>query len=442
MPDDEQHPKRDQADKPEEKAADKRQETEKKDEGDKFRPDAIAARIEAIGEEDEADRIARQEEQKLLERKKGKKGGGKKGLESAASKRLAKIGEAKVKRPGALGTADVTPDADPLLERLARAGKWIREHRQTFGGLVAIGLLGAGGLFGWYYWQGKHEAEASAMLAQAIADGHGRVSDKDDDDDGTSKREGMYPTFKSASDRTAAALAKYRDVEAKYPGTGAAILARLSEGGLLLDTGDAKGALAAYGDVKASPLAQADVEVRGRAIEGTGFADELLARTDAGNKDKHLDEALSAYKDLEALDMKGFKELGQYHEARVQQAKGDKAKAIELLKGVHEKVSDVGETHPFSYLEFVVEDRLRELDPTALPAKSAMPRGPAGGAGAGPDGIDTSDPKIQELLKKFQEQMQQSGGGTPAIPGGGGGGGGTPGAPGMPPPLPPPSPPK
>jgi hypothetical protein len=428
MPDDEQQPKRDEAEA--QKAADQ---PEQKEEGDKFRPEAIAARIEAIGEEDEADRIARQEEQKLLERKKGKKGG-KKGLESAASKRLAKIGEAKVKRPGALGTADVTSDADPLLERAARAGKWIQEHRQTFGALVAVGLLGAGGLFGWMYWQGKHQAEASAMLAQAIADEHGRVSDKDDDEEDTSKHQGMYPTFKSASDRTAAALTKYRDVEAKYPGTGAAILARLSEGGLLLDQGDAKGALAAYSDVKASPLAQADVEVRGRAVEGTGFADELLATTDAGNKDKHLDDALAAYKELEAIDMKGFKELGQYHEARVQQAKGDKAKAIELLKAVHEKVSDLGETHPFSYLEFVVEDRLRELDPSALPPKSAMPHGPPGGAGgaggAGPGGLDTSDPKIQELLKKLQQQMQQGGGAPP----------GAPGAPGTPPP--PPSPPQ
>jgi hypothetical protein len=129
--------------------------------------------------------------------------------------------------------------------------------------------------------------------------------------------------------------------------------------------------------------------------------------------------------------MKGFKELGQYHEARVQQAKGDKAKAIELLKAVHEKVSDLGETHPFSYLEFVVEDRLRELDPSALPPKSTMPHGPPGGAGAGagPGGMDTSDPKIQELLRKLQLQMQQ-GGGAP----------GAPGAPGLPPGLPPPPP--
>src|SRR6185437_8323742 len=114
------------------------------------------------------------------------------------------------------------------------------------------------------------------------------------------------------------------------------ILARLAEASLLLDAGDAKGASAAYEDVKASALGQADGEVRGRALEGLGFA-----------------------------------ELGKYHQARVALAKGDKAKAIELLKDVQKQVSEPGESHPFSYLQFVVEDRLRELDPTALPPKAA-----------------------------------------------------------------------
>ena len=41
-------------------------------EEDRFRPGAIAARIDSLGEESEADRIAREEEKKLLERKKGK----------------------------------------------------------------------------------------------------------------------------------------------------------------------------------------------------------------------------------------------------------------------------------------------------------------------------------------------------------------------------------
>jgi hypothetical protein len=376
---------------------------------DKFRPDAIAARVDAaLGEETELDRVAREEEKKLLERKKQTKG--KRGLEAAASKRLAKIGEGTVKRPSSAVAAAVAPEADPLIERARRAGQWIRENRQVFGGLVTVAVLGVGGALGWMYWQDKHQADASAVLAQAFADERGRVSAKDDDEeDDTPKRAALYPTFKSATERRDAALAKYRQVQSKYPGTGAAYLARLSEAGLLLDQGDAKGALAAYGDVKGSPLAQADVEVRARAFEGMGFADELLAQSDAAGKDKHQDDALAAYKQLEQLDVKGFKELGMYHEARVLQAKGEQQKAIDLLKDVHKRVSEPGESQPFSYLASVVEDRLRALDPSALPPKAPKMGGLGGLGGPGGDLQNMSDEQIKELIK----QMQQQKGGAP-----------------------------
>jgi hypothetical protein len=373
---------------------------------DRFDPAAIAARVAGMGEESDIDRLANEEERKLHERKRGKKG--KKGLEAAASKRLAKIGEGKVKRPSAIADA-VTPDADPLLERAARFSKWIKEHRQTFGGVVAVALLGGAGAFGYVYWQNKHDADASALLAQAYAAERGHVSDKEDEDDEDTRAKPLYPTFKSADDRRGAALAKYREVESKYDGTGAAILAKLGEAGLLLDAGDAKGAIDAYGAVKASALAQADAQVRGRAIEGTGFAYELLAQKDAAGKDKHLDDALAAFKQLEGIDLKGFKELGQYHEARVYLAKGDKPKAIELLKDVHKRVTEPGESHPFAYLEFVVEDRLRALDPTALPPKASRMAGPGGN-------IDTSDPQIQQLLRQLQQQQAQQNGGAPPVP--------------------------
>jgi hypothetical protein len=386
---------------------------EAQDPEDRFRPEAIAARVERIGEETDVDRIAREEEQKLLARKKQQKQA-KRGLEAAASKRLAKIGEGKVKRPSAAADAYV-PEADPLLERIRRARQWIQGHQQMFAALLAVAVLGVGGALGWTYWQSKHEAEGSAILAQGFANEHGHVSDKEDDEDEGSRAKQLYPTFRSVADRRSAALVKYREAMAKYPGTGAAILARLAEGGLLLDQQDAKGAMLAYEDVKASPLALADAEVRGRALEGVGFARELLAQSDAANKDKHLDEALSAFQSLEKIDLKGFRELGMYHGARVLQAKGDKTKAVEILKDVYKRVTEPGESHPFSYLEFVVEDRLRELDPAALPPK-APKRTSANGPGGG---LDMSDPKIQELIRQLQQQKQQKGNApAPVAPGG------------------------
>jgi hypothetical protein len=380
---------------------------------DRFRPEAIAARVDRIGEETELDRIARQEEQKLLERKKEQRKG-KGGLQTAASKRLAKIGEGKVKRPSAAADAYV-PEADPLLERARRAKHWIQQHRQVFGGLVAVGVLGVGGALGWVYWQNKRAAEGSAILAQAFADEHGHVADKGGDDEDDSKaRPQLYPTFKSTTERRAAALAKYREVESKYPGTGAAILAQLGEAGLLLDQGEARAAIGAYQAVRSSPLAQADAEVRGRALEGLGFAHELLAASDAANKEKHLDDALASFKGVEQTDLNGFKELGMYHQARVLQARGDKANAIEMLKDVYKRVTQPGESHPFAYLEFVVEDRLRELDPAALPPKAAKRAGETGPGG----NLDMSNPKVQELIRQLQQQAQQKGGApAPVAPG-------------------------
>jgi hypothetical protein len=376
--------------------------------GDKFRPEAIAARVDSIGEESETDRVARQEEQKLLERRREQKKGGKKGLQTAASKRLAKIGEGTVKRPSSGLAGAVTPEADPLLERAAVAQRWIREHSQLFGGMVTVAVLGVAGFLGWTYWQDKRNDDASAILSKAFADEHGRVSDKEADDDDEPKARQLYPTFKSAAERRDAALAKYRSVESKYAGTGAAILARLAEASLLLDAGDAKGALDAYGDVRGSALAQADAEVRGRAIEGVGFANELLSQAEGADKDKTLDAALAAYRDLAQVDVKGLKELGLYHEARVVLAKGDKAKAVELLKEAHKLVSEPGEEHSFAYLEFVVEDRLRELDPSALPPKASKP---PPGQGLPPGAED--NPQIQEILRKLREQHQ---GGGPISP--------------------------
>jgi hypothetical protein len=375
---------------------------------DKFRPEAIAARIEKIGLETDAERIAREEELKLLQRKRERK---KTDLEAAASRRLAKIGEGSIKRPSA--SVDAIPEADRLLERAAQATKWIREHQSTFAGLVAVSVLGAACALGWVMWQDKRNADASVLLAQAIADDLGNIAGvKDDEYDNDSATNRLYPTFKSTAERRDAALAKYRRVERLYAGTGAATLAQLGEGSLLLDGGDAKGALAAYGAVTTSRLAQADTEVRGRALEGMGFADELLAQTEPASKDKNLEEALVEFKALEAIDANGYKELGMYHQARVLSNKGDRAKALEVLKRVENRISEPESGRPFAYLQFVVEDRLREIDPTALPPRVPRING-TNGVGQGGN-VDMNDPKVQEIIRQMQRKERTEGSTPPA----------------------------
>jgi hypothetical protein len=216
------------------------------------------------------------------------------------------------------------------------------------------------------------------------------------------------PVFKSADEKRETALASYRKVTSSYPGTGAAILARLGEAGLLLDKREWDGALAAYGEVKSSPLASADVSVRGRALEGIGLALEAK---------KDIEGALKSFRELENTDVRGLKELGMYQQARLLAGRGqpaDIAKAKELLKSARERLKSAngssaaagpfGEVHPFAFLESQVDDLLRRLDPAALAPTAPPPGAPGDATSANSENLR----RLQEQLKlKLQEQTNE-----------------------------------
>lgn len=391
---------------------------------DAFRPEAIAKRIDKLGGETDVERQAREEEAKLAERRRLQKKKGKKGLEAAASKKLSKIGDRPVKRAPSASSA---ADADPLLERTAKLSEWMRTNQRVVGIGVAAIVFGAIGFGGWTWWQQKRESDASVLLAQAVADEHGQIGDPAKVKDDPDRPKDPRPMFATVEERRDKALAKYKDVEARFAGTGAAMLARLGEASLLLDKHDAEGAVIAFTDVKASPLAQADSEVRGRALEGLGFAYELRASLKPEDKDKNLELAMKAFKELEQTDVRGFKELGTYHQARVLEAKGDRQAAIDLLKTLSAKLKEMAKKGDdvFPYLDTAVDDRLGSLDPSTIQRKP--PRGGMGGPGGfggipglegamGPDG--KIDPAILQQI--LQQQGMPPGGGAPP-PGGAGG---------------------
>jgi len=380
---------------------------------DAFQPDAIAARIDAIGAETEVDRIAREEEKKLLARKQ-KARAGMTPLEMAASRRLARIGEVQVKRP-TVAAEWVPAGGEPVGVRIARLGRWVRSHQAQVAWITGTVVVCLSGVVGWTYWRDQRDAAASSTLARALAFERGQIASKKDADEDDRPSSDLYPTFATVSDRRAASLAKYREVESRYSGTGAAYIARLAEGGLLLDSGDPRGALAAFNDISTSPLAHADVQVRGRALEGIGFAHEGLAEAAGADHDKEIDLALASYKALAQLNSDELQALGAYHQARLLQGKGERSQAVELLKGVHERVTRPGDEHAYAYLEFVADDRLRELDPTALPPETKpSSAGRRGGAGGLPPGVDPNDPEVQRMLQQLREQSKHGGG--PAAP--------------------------
>src|SRR6185437_4668144 len=191
--------------------------------------------------------------------------------------------------------------------------------------------------------------------------------------------------FKTADERADTALASYKKVVTQHPGTGAAILARLGEAGDYLDKHDYDHAIEGFSAVAASSLASADADVKTRALEGLGFAKE-------GKGD--LDGALAAFKDLEGVN----KDLGLYHQGRIWLAKGDKDKAKDALKQVHDKLEQPTGSQR-GYLQQMTDEMLRRIDPDLVPNKAPVLGGPKGNA--------KSPEELEKMRRLFEEAMKK-----------------------------------
>lgn len=261
--------------------------------------------------------------------------------------------------------------------------KWVRSNVGKVAGIVGVLILGGVGYLVYEMRATKEAQAASSELGRAVLNERGYISETPSDGDA----DDPTPTFASREERAQAALSAYRGVATKYKGSGAGMLARLGEGGVLLDEKDWDGALAAYREAKDSPLGAADLDVRARALEGIGFALE-------GKGD--IDGAIKSFRELENTDVRGFKELGMYHQARLYVVKGDEEKAKELAKATRERLQRPSETRPFVYLNVAVDDLLRQIDPASVPEQ------------AGVGGRPLSSEDIRRLQEEFQRRVQEA----------------------------------
>ena len=290
-------------------------------------------------------------------------------------------------RPVALLPSEMVEDA--LSRITSGAGRWIRKNFHIIQWVIVGAAVATGGVLFYISRVEKTEGTASGTLADAVAADRGKVlaEDKRSDEE---KELDPSRVFKSADERADTALAAYNKVIDEHAGSGAAILAKLGQAGVMLDKKDYAHALEAFSAVASSTLAGADPDVKGRALEGLGFAKE-------GKGD--LDGALATFKEIEAIDAKGFKELGLYHQARILIAKKETEKAKELLKSVREKLqAPSADGRPFQFLEAVVDETLRKLDPSAVPARPQL---------GGPKGSSMSPEEIERLLKKARENAEK-----------------------------------
>ncbi|WP_437728649.1 tetratricopeptide repeat protein [Sorangium sp. So ce861] len=301
--------------------------------------------------------------------------------------------QAAGRRPVQLLPGEMVEDA--LSRMTTGAGRWIKKNFHVIQWGVLAALVATGGVLFYLSRTEKRDAVSTSALMSAVAADRGRVLAEDTRSE-EEKEFDVTRTFKSADERSDTALAAYNKVIDEHGGSGAALLAKLGQAGVMLDKKDYDRALEAYGAVVSSPLAGADPDVKGRAIEGIGFARE-------GKGD--LDGALASFKELEAIDMKGYKELALYHQARIQLAKGDSEKAKELLKSAHEKLQAPStEGRSFQFLEAVVEEMLRKIDPAAVPPRAAF---------GGPKGQTMTPEEIEQLIRRARENAEKKAGDAP-----------------------------
>ncbi len=365
-------------------------------------PEAETAEEGAEAKDEEpvapANRAARRREEALERRRKRKglpapkegaaelpKDKNKRAKELLARRRESTV---EAKQPAQLEAGEMVDDA--LSRMWASTTKSLRKNLTAVQWIIAAGLVVVAGYVAYNYFTQKTLGTASDVLAAGAQAEGARIlaEDKRTDED-----KELDPTlvFKTPEERDEKALASYREVGQKHPGSGAAILAKLGEAGVLLDKRDWDKAVEAFEVVLKTPLAAADVDVRARSIEGIGLAKE--GKGDA-------DGAMSSFKQLEAVDARGFKELAQYHQARLLMAKNtdeDRAKAKDLLKTAYDKLKAPSlEAKPSVYLEHAVESALKTLDPSAVPDKDSL---------SGMRGGGMSQEEIQAKLRKIQEQL-------------------------------------
>lgn len=303
---------------------------------------------------------------------------------NARAKELLRRRREAVEKKGAIGLSASEVVQDQLARAASKTGTWFQKNFKTIVAVVGLGLAGTVGAIYFLQHQAQKAGKASDDLNKAILAEWGYVfnDERKDPRAEEAKKSDPVPVFASNNEKNDAILAAYSTVVSQHGDRPAALLAKLGVAGTQLEKGDFDAAISGFDDVLKSELAKADIDIRGRATEGRGFALE-------GKKD--LEGALAAFTELEKID-KSFEDLARYHQARMFLKKDDKAKAKELLAALQKKLELKSKEAPA--LRASVEEYLTKIDPSAVPKRKSF-----GGTGGMP-----SQEEIEQMMR---EQMKK-----------------------------------
>ena len=270
---------------------------------------------------------------------------------------------------------------DPVAQTATQVTSYFQHNRGSIvGSVVGVVALGfAIVLSRSYLFTGS--SEQANLLATAVESANAQI----DENNTEGKDADGKPVFKSAGDRAAKAADAYAAAAKHDADSLAGKWAKLGQSSVMLAAGKVSEAQtlfsAVYGASKDRPV------IAAQALEGSAIALEAAGK---------VDEALKRLDELKAFEGESYKDLAEYHVARIKLARGDRDGAKTMLKGLYDRLNSAAASAPKSrYLKGEVEVRLAELDSSLVPAGSG-------------EGQQFSPEEIQRLIQQMQLQQKGS----------------------------------
>ncbi len=278
----------------------------------------------------------------------------------AAADRQSKRAQDRARIAATASGLDASERIDDIFVRTTHAVTlWIRQNFKWLQWALVLFVIGMFGVQGLRYYQRQVAAKSSDSLMEGALAQTGTVGD---DEEGKSvpeelRRWDTRPQFHDDEQRLDAAEKDFKATIDRFGKTGAGEHARLQLAGIKYDQKAYDEALSLYGQVRGSKLAQEDIEIKGRAVEGAGFC--LEAKGDQ-------ESALKSFRELSNIEGSlEFAVLGLYHQARVLTSQGKQDAAKDLLNKAQKRLTDEKESVAASYFKKPIQEALARVDPTA-----------------------------------------------------------------------------
>ena len=301
---------------------------------------------------------------------------------NAAADRQSKRERDRARIAATAAGLDASERLDDIFVRSTHAAtQWIRANFRWLQWAVVAGVILMFSVQGLRYYQRQSASKSTDSLMAGELAQSGTVGD---DEESKSipdelRRWDNRPMFADVGQRLSTAEKDYRATIDKFGKTGAGDYARLQLAGIKYDQKAYDEALNLYRQVRSGKLAQDDLEVRGRSIEGTGFC--LEAKSD-------LDGALKSFRELSNLEGSlEFAVLGLYHQARVLVSQGKQDVAKDLLLKAQKRLGDDKDSVAAGYFKRPIQEALSQIDPASISASAS--------------------PDLSELLRQYPNRLQR-----------------------------------